>query len=99
MYAVIFKATVGRQDQTYSDAVNVMRDLAFDKYACVDFVAVSEGEQEIAISYWKTEEDILAWKNDSEHKKAQAMGRESWYQSYTVEIVKIERHYSFTQKS
>jgi len=98
MYAVIFKAKTGQQDQKYSDTINVMRDLAFNKYGCLDFIAVTEGEQEIAISYWPNEENIRQWKNDSEHQLAQSLGQEKWYQSYTVEVVKVERSYSFTSK-
>lgn len=93
MFAVIFKATVGQQGQTYSDAVSRMRELAFEKYGCLDFVALTEGAQEIAISYWPDETSILAWKKDSEHTLAQQQGRQSWYQSYTVEVVEIKRHY------
>lgn len=51
MFAVIFKATTGEQDSQYTEMVKVMRDLAFEKYGCLDFIAVTEGDQEIAISY------------------------------------------------
>ena len=95
MFAVIFKAKTGQQDSRYADMVNVMRDLAFERYNCVDFVAVTEGEQEIAISYWHFEDDIQRWHQDSQHSVAQQLGRDKWYQSYTVEIVEIKRKYSF----
>jgi heme-degrading monooxygenase HmoA len=95
MFAVIFKAKVGVQDNHYSAMVKVMRDLAFEKYHCLDFVAVSEGEQEIAISYWQSEQDIQNWHNDSQHAIAQELGREKWYESYTVEVVEVKRQYSY----
>lgn len=96
MYAVIFRARTGTQDEQYLDTVARMRQLAFEKYGCLDFVAVTEGEQEIAISYWETEADILAWKKDPEHHLAQKAGQEDWYSAYTVQVVKIEREYSFS---
>ena len=95
MFAVIFKAKVGAQDKHYLDTVAVMRDLAFEQYACIDFIAVSEGDQEIAISYWHCEEDIKRWHQDSKHAVAQKLGQDKWYSSYTVEVVEVKRKYSF----
>ena len=95
MFAVIFKAKVGVQDGQYSEMVGMMREIAFGKYDCQDFVAVTEGEQEIAISYWNNEEDIRKWHADSQHSIAQKLGQEKWYQSYIVEVVEIKRRYSF----
>ncbi|PCJ47258.1 MAG: antibiotic biosynthesis monooxygenase [Gammaproteobacteria bacterium] len=94
MYAVIFKAKAGKQDEKYSKTVARMRELAFDKYGCLEFIAASDGEQEITISYWKDEQSIKNWKNDSEHLLAQDYGRANWYKSYSVQIVEIKREYS-----
>ena len=96
MYAVIFRANTGKQDEQYLETVARMRQLAFEKYGCLDFVAVTEGEQEIAISYWESEADILAWKKDPEHHSAQKEGQKHWYSAYKVQVVKIEREYSFS---
>ena len=96
MYAVIFKAKVGDQDKLYFETVAKMRELAFNKYGCLDFVAVTEGDSEIAISYWPDEAAILAWRNDPEHVQAQQLGRKSWYQEYSVEVVEIKRTYKFS---
>lgn len=93
MFAVIFKAEVGEQDQEYLDMAEKLRQLAFDKYNCQDFVAVTEGAQEIAISYWQSEQDIQAWHKDSTHLIAQKLGREKWYRSYSVQVVEIKREY------
>ncbi len=97
MYAVIFRAKVGQQDQAYFDAVARMRTLAFDKYGCLDFIAVTEGEQEVAISYWPDQASIQAWKSDPEHLLAQQQGRAQWYADYKVQVVRIEREYSMNR--
>jgi heme-degrading monooxygenase HmoA len=97
MFAVIFKAKPGIQDDEYNKTVVRMRELAFSRYGCLDFVAVTEGEQEIAISYWENEEAIRAWKNDSEHTLAQGLGQNKWYQSYTVQVVEIKSEYKFNE--
>jgi heme-degrading monooxygenase HmoA len=91
MYAVIFKATIARLDDEYSDMAERLRELAINKYGCPDFVSVTEGDQEIAISYWDNEEQIREWKKDPEHRLAQAKGRNKWYRSFSVEICEIVR--------
>lgn len=95
MFAVIFKAKTGNQDQRYAETVATMRELAFSKYNCQDFIAVTEGEQEIAVSYWLSEIDIQNWHQDAQHAVAQKWGQEKWYSSYCVEVVEIKRRYGF----
>jgi heme-degrading monooxygenase HmoA len=95
MFAVIFRAKPGIQDDEYGKTVTKIRELAFEKYGCLDFVAVTEGDQEIAISYWKSEEAIKNWKRDPEHALAQGIGRSKWYEAYSVQVVEIKREYTF----
>jgi len=94
MYAVIFKAEINTLDNDYSEMAKKMRDLAINKYGCSEFTSATEGNQEIAISYWKNQEQIKQWKKDSEHLVAQKMGRTKWYKSYQVQIVEIIREYN-----
>lgn len=89
MYAVIFKAKEKQLDSEYSKMAQKMRELAFSKYNCKDFLTVSEDGLEIAISYWESLEDIIRWKDDSQHKIAQKLGQEKWYDSYEIEIVEV----------
>jgi heme-degrading monooxygenase HmoA len=93
MYAVIFRATVAQLDDEYFRMAEKMKNLAFNKYGCLDFVSVTEGNEEIAISYWENEQQIRDWKNDPEHRIAQQAGRDKWYQSYSIEICEVGRFY------
>ena len=93
MYAVIFTATVGEQDARYAEMAATLRDLAMAEFGCTDFVSVTEGEQEIAISYWPDEASIKAWKQQAEHQVAQQLGKDGWYAHYKVEVVKVLRSY------
>jgi len=63
------------------------------KYGCKEFTAVTEGSQEIAISHWESLEQIKAWKANSEHIKAQELGKSKWYSDYKVEIVEVISNY------
>ena len=93
MYAVIFTATVGDQDSRYRKMAGQLRDLAMTDFGCTEFISVTEGEQEIALSYWPDEDAIKDWKQQAEHRVAQQLGREGWYKHYKVEVVKILRAY------
>ena len=94
MYAVIFKAEINHLDDNYSKTAKILRELAMNNYDCTDFIAVTEGSQEIAISYWENQEQIVKWKQDAEHLVAQEQGRSQWYKSYKVEVVEIIREYT-----
>lgn len=95
MYAVIFRAEVNTLDDAYIENAKHLRQLAFSRYGCIDFVSSYEAGVEIAISYWKDEASIALWKQDIEHLAAQKNGRNSWYKSYRVQVAKIVRDYQY----
>ena len=47
----------------------------------------------ITVCYWRSLEDIRAWKAVEEHQLAQQQGRDRWYAAYRVRIARIEREY------
>ncbi len=97
MYVVIFKAELGAPDDEYYQAAEKLRKMALEEFGCLEFTAVSEGKQEIALSYWPDEESIKRWKACSDHVLAQESGRQRWYKSYSVEVAEIGRTYSFAK--
>jgi heme-degrading monooxygenase HmoA len=93
MYAVIFRAKIRALDAEYFRLAARMRELALTEFGCLEFHAVTEGDNEVALSYWPSEAAIAAWKQHPEHILAQALGRERWYESYSVQVARIEREY------
>jgi heme-degrading monooxygenase HmoA len=93
MYAVIFRAEIRELDESYFEMVARMRELALSKYGCTEFIAVTEGNQEIAISYWPSLAQIEIWRQDLEHLVAQELGRSKWYASFRVQTVEIIRQF------
>jgi len=89
VFVVIFRARVADVDDEYLRTASRLRKLAREKYGCVEFVSVTEGEEEISLSYWRTREEIEGWKNDAEHLVAQRSGRERWYRWYEVQVAEI----------
>ena len=96
MYVVIFRARIRSFDAEYSAIAARMRELALSEFGCLEFQAVTEGKDEVALSYWPSEESIRAWKAHPEHLLAQRSGRERWYESYTVQVAQITRAYHGT---
>ncbi len=93
MYVVIFRAKVRTLDEEYSRVAARMRELALSEFGCLAFHAVTEGADEVALSYWPSEEAIRAWKSHPEHVLAQQTGRTRWYASYSVEVAQLTRTY------
>ena len=94
MYAVIFRAEINQLDSRYSQMASQMRELAINKYGCTEFTSVTEGAQEIAISYWQNQEQIKQWKQDAKHLVAQELGQSMWYKTYKVQVVEIIHEYN-----
>lgn len=99
-YAVIFTSTLNKEAQevqpNYAEVAQKMHELAQKQKG---FIGMDSARSElgITVSYWTTLEAIQAWKSHSDHRFAQIMGRERFYESYEVRIAKVERHYSFHQ--
>jgi heme-degrading monooxygenase HmoA len=93
MYVVIFRAKVRLLDAEYSAMAARMRTLALTEFGCLEFHAVSEGENEVALSYWPDTASIRAWRAHPEHLLAQQLGKTKWYRSYSVEVTQVERAY------
>jgi heme-degrading monooxygenase HmoA len=58
-------------------------------------VYVSEAGERCSIVEFETHEDLLAWRNLPEHRQAQRMGRERFYESYTLHVTDPVRESHF----
>ena len=93
MFVVVFRAKVRSLDGQYESVAARMRELALTQFGCIEFHSVSESPYEIALSYWPDEESIKAWRAHPEHLEAQRLGRERWYESYSVQVAEVQRSY------
>lgn len=91
MYVVVFNATISKVDRQYNEMATLLRERAFSEYGCQGFHAVTEGNKEIAVSYWPSLDAIKAWKDDLKHSAAQSLGKGKWYLSYQIDVAKVER--------
>lgn len=93
MFIVIFRAKIRNIDAEYYAAAKRMRQVALGQFGCIEFHSLSDGRDEISLSYWPDEESIRSWKEHPEHVLAQQAGRERWYESYSVHVAEISREY------
>jgi len=93
-YAVIFTSLRTNGDNDYAKMAERMVELAQSQKGFLGMESVRDGLG-VTISYWETEEDIINWKNHSEHLLAQSLGKELWYTSFKVRVCKVERDYGF----
>ena len=49
----------------------------------------------VNVSYWKDLNALKNWKENTLHKKAQALGKEKWYKNYKLRIYLVQRDYGF----
>lgn len=98
MYVVIFRAKIRSIDTEYSIVAARMREIALSQFDCIEFQSVTEGQNEVSLSYWPSEESIRAWKAHPEHVLAQRTGRERWYESYSVQVAQLSREYHVASK-
>ncbi|NBO63915.1 MAG: antibiotic biosynthesis monooxygenase [Acidobacteria bacterium] len=94
MFVVIFKAKIRAVDPEYSQLAAQLRSLALTDFGCLEFHSVSDGDTEIALSYWPSTEAIAAWRAHPEHLRAQQSGQSRWYEYYSVQVATITRQYS-----
>ena len=101
---VIFRAQLRympnpKDHDEYLEMAQYMRTLAINEFGCLGFYNVTqetdyEGDMEITLSYWPNEEATMNWRKDPRHITAQKIGIEKWYQSYEIDVAKVERSYS-----
>jgi heme-degrading monooxygenase HmoA len=96
MFVVIFRAKIAKLDDEYNKVAQRLRDLALTEFGCLEFHALTEGNDEIALSYWPDQDKIRAWKQHSDHLIAQELGKKDWYESYSVQVCEVKRQYNST---
>ena len=93
-YAVIFPNVKSEETQDYEAMADKMVQLASQQAGYLGIESVSDAQgNAITISYWESEEAILAWKKNTAHQQAQDTGKAVWYKDYRVRVAKVERAY------
>jgi heme-degrading monooxygenase HmoA len=97
--AVIFVSFRNDTDAIgYDEAAAAMGSLAAEQpgYCGVDS-ARDAGGMGITVSYWADDASAIAWRGNGEHAAIRERGRGLWYDSYSVNVARIERAYSWVR--
>ena len=94
-YAVIFTSRRGDEPEGYGEMSERMVELAARQPGFLGIESVREGAIGITVSYWDSMDAIDAWRRDVEHRVAQRLGRERWYDEYAVRVARVERVRTF----
>ena len=93
-YAVIFTSSRTEGERGYGKMAERMVELAAQQQG---FLGVESARSPdglgVTVSYWASEEAIVAWKANAEHQIAQETGKRTWYADYRVRVAKVEREY------
>ena len=96
-YAVIFTSLRTAADETgYAAMAELMMTLASEQpgYLGVESARGGDGLG-ITVSYWRTLDDISAWRRHAEHIGARNDGRARWYSHYELRVSRVERAYGW----
>ncbi len=52
----------------------------------------------ITVAYFTDPDSIRAWKQQEDHQVAQRLGREKWYEAYSIRVCKVERAYGWIRE-
>ncbi len=93
-YAVIFTSLRTAADAGYDAMAAEMESLGSQQpgFLGIDSARSAVG---ISVSYWRTLEDLHAWKAQARHRAAQKMGQDIWYSHYVTRVARIEYEYDF----
>ncbi|MFY7867261.1 antibiotic biosynthesis monooxygenase family protein [Roseateles sp.] len=95
-YAVIFTSQRNSVALGYAETADRMVTLAAQQpgYLGVESTRGADGLG-ITVSYWRSLQDIAAWRREGQHQTARDQGRADWYEHYALRIAKVERNYGW----
>lgn len=97
-YAVIFMSNKSDDVDDYGEMADRMEKLSAEQPGFLGIEHASSDGLGITVSYWESAESINNWKQNAEHLAAQAEGFKRWYNSFSLQICKVERHKFFKRK-
>lgn len=67
---------------------------AIDGFISVErFQSISDEGKLLSLSFFENEQAVMAWRETLEHKRAQALGRDSYFSDYRLRVCSVLRDY------
>lgn len=97
MIAVIFEVTPAEgESATYLDQAAALRGAleAVPGFLSVErFSSLTEPGKVLSLSFFETEEAVREWRNNPQHRFAQALGRDGVFSAYRLRVAHVLRDY------
>jgi heme-degrading monooxygenase HmoA len=103
MIAVIFEVwpAQGRKDDYLGIAAALRADLdRIDGFISIErFQSLSDPEKLLSLSFWRDEEAVEHWRNQSKHRESQTKGRAGIFADYRLRVGPVTRDYGLTERA
>lgn len=97
MIAVIFEVSLNdERKHAYLDIAAQLRPLldTIDGFISIErFESLSEPGKVLSLSFWRDEHAVETWRQQGEHREAQARGRADIFQNYRLRVAGVIRDY------
>jgi heme-degrading monooxygenase HmoA len=101
MIAVIFEfwPTDGRKADYMDHATRLLGDLEhMDGFISIEpFQSLTDPNKLLALSFWRDEAAVAAWRRHDGHRAAQAAGRRGIFRDYRLRVAAVVRDYGMTK--
>jgi heme-degrading monooxygenase HmoA len=101
MVITLFRSRLrSEHEQEYGQWATRMHDLAvaMPGFISVKTFQAADGER-VTIVEFESEETLRAWREQSEHREAQELGRKRFYSEYKIQVCHPVRGHSFPKKT
>lgn len=103
MIAVIFEVwPQSEHKQAYLDiAAELLLELqAIEGFVSVErFSSLSDEGKILSLSFFADEKAVVAWRETSAHRKAQSLGRNSYFHDYRLRVCHVMRDYGLKSRA
>ena len=97
MIITIFRSRLRPEHRAeYERWAGLIHDLAQKApgFISIKTLAADDGER-VSIVEFESEETLIAWRNQPDHKRAQELGRQLFYAEYKIQVCQPIRAYGF----
>jgi heme-degrading monooxygenase HmoA len=101
MIVILFRSRLtglAGEDYAAMDAHMLERARAAPGFVDVKSYTAADGER-LTIVRWRDRETLRRWREDAEHRVAQATGRRLWYEWYDMEVAEVIRGSRFDREA
>jgi heme-degrading monooxygenase HmoA len=102
MIAVIFEVEPAKgEEKTYFDTAAHLRALLekIEGFVSVErFQSLSDPGKFLSLSFFENEDAVMRWRNQADHRRAQATGRGGVFAGYRLRVAQVLRDYGLSER-